>query len=291
MISPADYALLEADTAGVAEEMERIRREINRGFYPALIRRGIASVVGSVPIPLAARFAERFGGRSYRTSAKTRRKYTRIASSNIARDEDPELSGRILALIENDVFFVKWSALKDWQRKYVAGVISGLCPSGSLVEVGAGDLSSLVGIAKVIDPRPRRLGAVDISEQRLIVGRRWARDQHVDMSVMAAANGMALPFADNTWDVVLTYSCLEQNSVPLDRILRELHRVTGRYLVLVEPSYELGHPLFRRRIRKVGYVRGIPTVARNLGFEVIRHDAVPVRRYISDLALTVIAKR
>lgn len=291
MISPAERALLEADTAGVPEEMERIRREINVGFYPTVIRRWIASLVGSVPIPPVVRLAERIGGRSYRTSATTRRKYTRIASKNIARDEDPELSGRILALVENDVFFVKWSGLKDWQRKYVAGVISGLCPGGSLVEVGAGDLSSLVGIARVIDPQPRRLGAVDISEQRLIVGRRWARDQHVDVGVMAAANGMALPFADSTWDVVLTYSCLEQNSVPLDLILRELHRVTGRYLVLVEPSYELGHPLFRRRIRKAGYVRGIPTVARKLGFDIIRHDSMPVRRYISDLALTVIAKR
>lgn len=291
MISPAEYALLEADTAGVPEEMERIKREINDGFYPAVIRRWIASMIGSVPIPPVVRLAERLGGRSYRTSAKTCRKYTRIASNNIARDEDPELSGRILALIEDQVCFVKWSALKDWQRKYVATIISSLCPGGSLVEVGAGDLSSLVGIVKMIEPSPRRLGAVDISELRLIVGRRLAHDQHVDVNVMCAANGMALPFADNQWDVVLTYSCLEQNSVPLDLVLRELHRVTGRYLILVEPSYELGHPLFRRRIQKVGYVRGIPTVACKLGFDIIRHDSMPVRRYISDLALTVIAKR
>ena len=288
-ISPADRALLETDTTGVQEEVERIRREVNSGFYLALIRQRIASVVDSVFHQ--PRLAQRLGGRGYRTSATTRRKYQKIAETNIAQDEDPKMQGPILAIVGNQVCFVKRSALKAWQRKYVADIVSSLCPGGSLVEVGAGDLATLVGVAKVIESRPRRLGAVDISERRLAVGRLWSERQHVNVSVMCAANGVALPFADNEWDVVITAHCLEQNSEPLSVILRELHRVSGRYLVLMEPSYELGRPLHRRMILRDGHVRGIPAAVGKLGFDVVRHELLPVRPYKSDVALTVIAKR
>ena len=160
-----------------------------------------------------------------------------------------------------------------------------------MVEVGAGDCGTLVGVAKMVDPPSRRLGAVDISERRLAVGRHWAQRQHLNVNVLCAANGSALPFADNEWDVVLTANCLEQNSEPLPAILQELHRVSGRFLVLMEPSYELGHPLHRRMILRDGHVRGIPKTVRDLGFDLVQSELMPVRPYMSDVALTVIAKR
>ena len=47
----------------------------------------------------------------------------------------------------------------------------------------------------------------------------------------------------------------------------------------------------RLNILKDGHVRGIPTTARKLGFDLVHGELLPVRRYISDFALTVIAKR
>ncbi len=292
-MSPEDYSRLEADTAGVSDELARLRREVNSGFYSALIRQRIAAMVDATPIPSAVRgpLVQRVGGRGYRTSASTRRKYEKSAESNIAQDENPKMQAPILAIVDNKVCFVKRSALKAWMRKYVAGVVSSLCPGGSMVEVGAGDLGTLVGIAKMVDPPSRRLGAVDISEKRLVVGRQWAQRQQVSVKALCAANGSSLPFADNEWDVVITANCLEQNSEPLPAILRELHRVSGRFLVLMEPSYELGHALHRRMILKDGHVRGIPATIRELGFELVRSELMPVRPYMSDVALTVVAKR
>lgn len=293
-LTAADYALLEADTTGVEKEVERLRREVSDGFYLAMSRQWIASMVDATPIPRSVRasLAQRIGGRGYRTSATTRRKYEKSAEANIVQDELPQMqTRRILASAENRLCFAKMSGIKVCQRKYVASVVSTLAPGGSLVEIGAGDLASLVGIAKVLEPRSQRLGAVDISEKRLVIGRQWSERQHVNVDVMCAANGASLPFADNQWDIVLTYQCLEQNSEPLDLMLRELRRVARQYLVLIEPSYELGNPVCRRSILRSGHVRGIPAVARQMGFDIIRHELLPVRAYISDLALTVLAKR
>ena len=251
-------------------------------------------MLDSAPLPPAARarLAQRIGGRGYRTSATIRRKYEKIAGTGIAQDEHPKARKRVLAIVENRICFVKKDALRAWQRKYIADVLSGLSPGGSLIEAGAGDLATLVGIAKVIDPRPSRLGAVDISERRLVVGRTWAERQRVTVNVICAANAAALPFVDNEWDLVITSNCLEQNpKKTLPAILRELHRVSARYLVLIEPSYELAQPLQRRRIHKVGHVRGIPAVVRKLGFELIRHELLPARECMNEIAITVVAKR
>jgi len=293
-ISAADYASLAPDTAGVEKELERYRRQVDDGYYTALARQWVAAVIESTPMPAGPRsaLAQRVGGRGYRTNATIRRKYEGIAAMDIAQDAHPKAQERILAIVgDGDVCFVNKAALRAVQRKFMADVLSGLCPGGSLIEVGSGDLGTLVGVAKAIDPRPLRIGAADMSETRLKVGRGWAGQQHVTIDVMCAAAASALPFKDNEWDLVMTSNCLEQNRRGLPAIIAELMRVSGRYVVMIEPSFELGNPTFRRRIQRVGHVRGIPAVSSQLGHRVLRHELLPVREYMNDIAITVVAKR
>jgi hypothetical protein len=64
--------------------------------------------------------------------------------------------------------------------------------------------------------------------------------------------------------------------------------VARRYVVLVEPAYELAHSVQRRRVRKSGYVRGIPKVAAAMGYKVVSHHLMPVREYLNGSAVTVL---
>ena len=89
---------------------------------------------------------------------------------------------------------------------------------------------------------PRQTVAFDLSENLLKVSREeLAKDKKVRSKNISAVQGNVLnfPFADETFDLVLTCGVLEY--VPLDEGLREMARVlkTGAKLVLipVKPSF------------------------------------------------------
>lgn len=291
-LSPGDHASLAADDHGVAAELERYRRQVDSGFYLAVTRQQLGLAIDASPLPAAirGRLAQRLGGRGYRSNSTIRSKYQKIAGSPVPQDESPKAHDRVLAIVEDKACFLKRSTIKTWQRKHLAEVFSRLAPGGSVIEVGAGDLGMLVGIARVIEPKPHRLGAADISEKRLIVGRDWARSHGVNIDAFAAADAARLPFGDREWDIVFTSNCLEQNLTGVAAIVHELYRVSAKYLVMVEPAYELGSPLYQRHIRKIGHVRGIPAVIHEAGWKLVHHELLPVREYLHDISLTVVAR-
>ncbi len=53
--------------------------------------------------------------------------------------------------------------------------------------------------------------------------------------------------------------------------LRELMRVTRRYLILLEPAYEFASKEAKKRMRQHGYVRNLYAQARSLSFRVLEH--------------------
>jgi len=90
--------------------------------------------------------------------------------------------------------------------------------------------------------RPRKTIALDLSFNSLKVSReQFEKDKNTDAGKIAAVQGniLKLPFADETFDLVLSCGVLEY--VPLDEGLREMSRVlkTGARLVFipVKPSF------------------------------------------------------
>ena len=90
--------------------------------------------------------------------------------------------------------------------------------------------------------RPRKTIALDLSFNSLKVSReQFEKDKNTDAEDISAVQGniLKLPFADETFDLVLSCGVLEY--VPLDEGLREMSRVlkTGARLVFipVKPSF------------------------------------------------------
>jgi len=109
-----------------------------------------------------------------------------------------------------------------------------------VLDAGSGTGIVTLGFANAGFP-VKKIVALDLSFNSLEIAReQFAKDKQIDAKNIAPVQGnvLKLPFADETFDLVLTCGVLEY--VPLDEGLREMARVlkTGAKLVLipVKPS-------------------------------------------------------
>lgn len=84
------------------------------------------------------------------------------------------------------------------------------------------------------------------------------------------------PIKTNGADIVYTCHAIESNGGREEEALRELYRICNKYLVLVEPAYELADEAARRRMREHGYVTGLYEAAKRLGLKVLDYRLLGV---------------
>jgi hypothetical protein len=160
----------------------------------------------------------------------------------------------------------------------------------SVLEAGVGEATTLSYVLKAIGKSMPAMG-VDISWSRVNWARRWLGEQGIEGVKLALADLEHLPLSDNAIDVVYTSHSIEPNRGREREILAELYRVTGRYLVLLEPAYELAGEKARARMDEHGYCRDLPGQAEALGMRVVVHRLFPLSANPENpTALTVIEK-
>ncbi len=172
----------------------------------------------------------------------------------------------------------------------IARVISSLCEPTSVMEAGIGEATTLSGVLRAFN-RPVESYGFDLSWSRVAFARRWLTEQGLLAVKLCTGNLFHIPFADDAIDVVYTSHTVEPNGGNEAPILKELYRVARRYLVLLEPAYELGSPEAQARMEKHGYCRNLPGVAEQLGYRVLRHELFPhIANPLNPTGLTVIEK-
>jgi ubiquinone/menaquinone biosynthesis C-methylase UbiE len=148
-----------------------------------------------------------------------------------------------------------------YQKNAAEVLASVLIEGDSIVDVGTGEMTTLAPVAEACYGSVSSAFAVDISLSRLIVGLRYLRTtlrpdlQHKVRAV--AATLFRLPFPDNSVDVVWTSHALEPNGGKELEAIAELARITRKYLVLFEPSYERNTPAGKERMERLGYVKNL----------------------------------
>jgi len=99
---------------------------------------------------------------------------------------------------------------QEWCSHLAALVAPYLPPNGTILEVGAGEATTLAGVLAALPARPSQAAGFDISWSRCAHGRQWLKtmNQQADLVV---ADLFHIPFADNSVDVVYTSHSLEPN--------------------------------------------------------------------------------
>jgi ubiquinone/menaquinone biosynthesis C-methylase UbiE len=163
-----------------------------------------------------------------------------------------------------------YNAQKKEVNDSIADVLRPL-GSGTLLEVGVGEASTFGGVIAALGIHPSMTAGFDISWSRAAYARRHLDSLGIHGVTLFTGDIAAIPLADNSYDIVYTANSLEPNGGRERECLQELYRICKKWLVLIEPAYELGNEETRNRVEQHGYCRGLPQTARELGFEIVEH--------------------
>ncbi len=215
--------------------------------------------------------------RYQRTEEKVLEKYDKKAGAYVSEYNKLQSENKkILAVYDHVIQFVPGKELLEKRNQFIIDDI--MRPLGlndlSLLDVGAGELTTLTQIAKGLT-EAKSVSALELSWSRIAVGRRFAQSQGLEPVQLVVGTATHLPFADNSFDIVFTSHCIEQANLDKWQILFELHRVARLYVVMLEPSWELGDKYQKRRIDAKGYLRGLDVVIYKMGYNLIRHELLP----------------
>lgn len=172
----------------------------------------------------------------------------------------------------------------------LAKVILSLCNPETVLEAGVGEATTFAGVLKNLKSNVHGYG-FDLSWSRVFYARRWLQSQSVFNATLCTGNLFAIPFADNSIDVVYTSHSIEPNGGNEQPILKELFRITKNFLILLEPAYELASKEVRQRMDSYGYCKDLKNIAETLGYTVLEHKLFPFSsNQLNPTAITIIKK-
>jgi len=164
--------------------------------------------------------------------------------------------------------------------KYITQLVNEikeLGPVNSILEAGVGEATTFKNVIKNIEVPHQNCFGFDISWSRLKIAQSFLSEEKVELSQegLFVAELASIPLCDNAIDIVYTAHSIEPNGGYEKLILEELFRVTKKYLVLFEPDYGLASVEAKERMESHGYVKNLSDVAKNLGYDVIKHELLP----------------
>jgi ubiquinone/menaquinone biosynthesis C-methylase UbiE len=192
-----------------------------------------------------------------------------------------------------DLYLIKGNP-KKYYAKYLFNIID-LFKVKSLLEVGAGELTLLYDLIKNLKKnkkyKKKEISAVDISYYRLLAGKNFLKKKRISIEYLIKADGANLPLQDNSIDLVFTSHCLEQVPNISKKIISELIRVSRKYVVLIEPSYDFGSQATRNRIFAKGYTKINEKILQNISGKVILRELIPYSSHLNNAELIIIKKK
>jgi ubiquinone/menaquinone biosynthesis C-methylase UbiE/uncharacterized protein YbaR (Trm112 family) len=168
-------------------------------------------------------------------------------------------------------FFLENQEYNALYTQAIASVIENLGEVNSICEVGVGEATTFANMITKLKHRPEHNLGFDISWSRIGYGRKFANSVGLTNAQLFTGNLFQIPLADNSVDVVYTSHSIEPNGGREEDALRELCRVASRYVVLLEPAYELANEESQKRMTHHGYVKGLKKTIENIGYKVIEY--------------------
>jgi len=146
--------------------------------------------------------------------------------------------------------------------------------ASSILEAGIGEGNCIGELLNYFNGNVESAG-FDISWSRLAYARKWLNDKGYKKSTLFTGDLLDIPCAENSFDIVYTNQAVEPNRGSEEKIIRELYRVARKYLIMIEPSYELASEEAKKRMDAHGYVRGLESIAKENNYNVIEYRLSP----------------
>jgi ubiquinone/menaquinone biosynthesis C-methylase UbiE len=143
---------------------------------------------------------------------------------------------------------------------------------GTLLDIGTGELTTLSYLISALKKKPKEVYAFDISWSRIHRGIAFAKDKMGNDYLKIkpfVADISEIPLLDKSINVTTSSHALEPNGGKLKELLIELFRVTLDKLILFEPCYEINSNEGKDRMDRLGYIKNVEGVVRELGGKVI----------------------
>ncbi len=141
----------------------------------------------------------------------------------------------------------------------------------TILEVGVGEATTLANLIPKLPKNLDRALGFDVSWSRIKYAQTYCKHKNVTNTLLFVGDLFNAPIQDNAIDFVYTLHSIEPNGGKEKEALKELYRITNKYLILLEPSYELASPEGKRRMEKLGYVKNLLSTAKELGYHIIEH--------------------
>jgi len=178
-------------------------------------------------------------------------------------------------------------------RQKIGAKISGIISkfdAQTVLEAGVGEANTLYYVVNSGLSKKSTFFGFDISLSRLLYAKKYLSKLQKKNLTLFCSELSDIPLEDNSIDLTYTFHAIEPNHGREEAILRELLRVTRNYLVLIEPSYELGSVATKKHIEKHGYCRNIPRIIKRLGFPIISYELFGYYMPTNENAIIIVQK-
>ncbi len=159
----------------------------------------------------------------------------------------------------------------------------------SLIEIGAGELTTLYPIIKKTD-NINFISALDLSPNRLRSGNEFLNKNGHSINHLIACDASNIPYKDNSFDLVFTQYCIEQVPLLAKKIIDEMIRISSKYIIIIEPTYEFSNRITRNRILLKGFPILKKSHFKNKSSKIIYRDGLPFTRFELYAELTILEK-
>ncbi|CAH8767384.1 methyltransferase domain-containing protein [Paenibacillus dendritiformis] len=187
----------------------------------------------------------------------------------------------------NDLFRESRGKLCD----ELTSVIEKLGQFNSILEAGVGEATSLALIISNLSKCPVSIYGFDVSWSRIKYAREFLIEMGIDSTQLFVGDLFNTPIANDSIDIVYTVHAVEPNGGREEEALKELYRITRKFLILVEPSYHFADEEARKRMRSHGYVTRLYEKAIELGYEVIEHRLTTVHMNPANPSSLIVIKK
>lgn len=161
--------------------------------------------------------------------------------------------------------------IKNEYCSFIANEISKLGYFDSILEVGVGEATTLVKLLSFLKSNPNQILGFDLSWSRLKFAKSFLKEFNFDAVKLFTANLFEIPLLDNSIDIVYTSHSIEPNGGEEEFALKELYRITNKYLILLEPSYELANEQAKIRMKQHGYITNLYSTIKKLDYKIIEY--------------------